>query len=144
MFLNLSILEARYISRGRLGGRTQKLFTGFLDIKGAFDNVPRALVWEKLYYRFGVTGKLLRVIMDLFAKTSAQAMANGFITKEFPIELGVLQGSVIGPTLFLLFIDDLIEELHKSTLGFPMMDFTISVLAFAHDITLLALTAKNL
>ena len=62
-----SILEARYISRERYGGRTQKLYTGCLDFKGAFDNVPRARIWKKMYYRFGVKGKLIRVIIDLSA-----------------------------------------------------------------------------
>ena len=86
-----SILEARYISRGRWGGKTQKLFAGFLDFKSAFDKVSRFRIWDKLYWRFGVTGKLLRVIRDLYTNTSAQAVVNGMITKEFPIKTGVLQ-----------------------------------------------------
>ena len=139
-----SILEARYISRGRCGGKTQKLFAGFLDFKSAFDKVPRFRIWDKLYWRFGVTGKILRVIRDLYTNTSAQAVVNGMITKEFPIKTGVLQGSVLGPTLFLLFIDDLLEKLHKSNLGIPMLDFVISVLAYADDITLLSLSVDNL
>ena len=111
---------------------------------GAFDRVPRALVWDKLCRRFGVKGKLLRVIMDLFTDTIARAMVNGYLTQKFPIESGVLQGSVLGPTLFLLFIDDLLDELQTSTLGIPMLGFSLSVLAFADDVTLLSLAKKNL
>ena len=95
-----SILEARYVVRGRFGGKTQKLYGGFLDFKGAFDSLPRVRIWRKLYWQFGVKGKLLRVVMDLFTNTTAKAMVNGLLTREFPIKSGVLQGSVLGPTLF--------------------------------------------
>ena len=138
-----SILQARYVSRGPKGGRSLKLYAAFLDFMGAFDRVPRALVWDKLCSKFGVKGKLLRVIVDLFTDTNARAMVNGYLTRNFPIESGVLQGSVLGPTLFLLFIDDLLDELQTSTLGIPMWDFVLSVLAFADDITLLSLAKKN-
>ena len=121
-----------------------KLYAAFLDFMGAFDRVPRALVWDKLCSKFGVKGKLLRVIVDLFTDTNARAMVNGYLTRNFPIESGVLQGSVLGPTLFLLFIDDLLDELQTSTLGIPMLDFVLSVLAFADDVTLLSLAKKNL
>ena len=72
-----------------------------------------------------------------------QNWVNGFLTKEFPIKYGVLQGSVLGLTLFLLFIDDLLGQLHTSNLGIPMKSFFLSVLAFADDVTLIALKTEK-
>ena len=80
-----SILQARYVSRGPLGGTTQKLYTAFLDLMSAFDRVSRALEWDKLRRRFGVKGKLLRVIIDSYTNTSARAMVNSFLTRNFRI-----------------------------------------------------------
>ena len=142
--LREAILEARYIIRGKMGGCQQRLYSAFLDLKGAFDKVPRAILWKKLYVRFGIRGKLLRVIMDLFTGVSGVAVVNGMETRQFPIDSGILQGSVLGPTLFLLFIDDLLDELHESELGIPIADFILSVLAYADDITLLALKVNKL
>ena len=71
-------------------------------------------------------------------------MINGLSTKRFPVESGVLQGSVLGPTLFILFIDDLLDELQKSNLGIQLDNITLSALAFADDIMLLALVVSNL
>ena len=139
-----AIIEARYSVRGPRNGKNQKLFAAFLDIKGAFDDVPRERIWQKLYWRFGISGKLLRVIVDLYSDTTGYAIVNGLSTRTFPINSGVLQGSVLGPTLFLLFLDDLLEELHKSELGILMGEFILSVLAFADDVTVLSLSDTNL
>ena len=44
-----AIIEARYSVRGPRNGKNQKLYVGFLDIKGAFDEVPRAKIWQKMH-----------------------------------------------------------------------------------------------
>ena len=97
-----------------------------------------------MYNRFGIRGKLLRVIIDLYTDTTGQAIVNDLYTETFTISSGVLQGSVLGPTLFLLFLDDLLEDLNKSMLGIPMGDFLFSVLAYADDVTLLSLKTNKL
>ena len=60
-----AILEARYSVHGPRSGSNQRLYAAFLDFKGAFDRVPRSRIWLKMDKRFGIRGKLLRVIIDL-------------------------------------------------------------------------------
>ena len=139
-----AILQARYNTRGPRDGTNQRLYTAFLDFKGAFDNVPRERIWQKMYDRFCIRGKLLRVIIDLYKDTTGLAIVNELYTRKFSIFSGVLQGSVLGPTLFLLFLDDLLEELHKSRIGISIGGFILSVIAYADDVTLLSLKASNL
>ena len=139
-----AILEARYVVRGPRCGKQQKLYSAFLDLEGAFDGVPRQLLWQKMDSRFGIRGKLLRVIIDLYTNTTGKATVNNLTTKRFSIHSGVLQGSALGPTLFLLFIDDLLEMLHESKLGIKMDVFILSVLAYADDITLFSVDAAKL
>ena len=139
------ILEARYCSRGKRGGSgPQKLYAAFLDFKSAFDLVPRELVWEKLRRRFGINGKLLSNVIDLFSDMKGRVQLNGSLTSSFKISTGVVQGSVLGPFLFVLFIDDLLEELQTSGYAFLFSDISIAVLAYADDLTLLSANPSGL
>ena len=62
-------LEYRYNKLGARGGRGKKrLFFIFLDLKKAFDTVPRNLLFSKLF-NAGMCGKLFRVIRNLFSRT---------------------------------------------------------------------------
>ena len=55
--------------------------------------------------RFGISVKLLRVVKDLFTNIKGKAVLNDMQTRWFSISTGIFKGSVLGPTLFLLFID---------------------------------------
>ena len=59
-------LEYRFNKIGKRGGRNKKaLYLCFLDFVKAFDKVPREYLFRKLY-QIGVTGKMLRVIQDMY------------------------------------------------------------------------------
>ena len=62
---------------------------------------------------FGVQGKTLGWIESLIAKRSQTVVLNGNSSDELPIILGVPQGSLLGPFLFLLYINDLPDSLQS-------------------------------
>ncbi len=106
------------------------IFSLFIDLKSAFDKVNHEILISKLG-DLGFDKKLIQTIKLIYSNTKASVGEQS----PFDIELGVLQGSLISPILFNLFINDLFKE--SSSLF-------LNLYAYADDIVFLVEGEQNL
>ena len=94
-----------------------------LDISKAFNRVWHAGLLHKLK-SYGISGQIFGLISSFLSNRRLQVVLDEKSSQEYPVNAGVPHGSILGPTLFLLYINDLPD------------DFICNIAIYADDTTL--------
>ena len=86
----------------------------YLDFHKAFDTVPHRRLLKKLE-AYGIKGDLLIWIENFLSGRRQRVTVNGKVSTWAEILSGIPQGSVLGPVLFVIYINDLPDELVCTT-----------------------------
>ena len=83
----------------------------FLDFAKAFDTVNKDILITKLNH-YGIRGNALNWINSYLTDRKQCVTVNGETSDFLPVNVGVPQGSILGPLLFLIYVNDLVESSH--------------------------------
>jgi hypothetical protein len=121
-------LQEKYLAKKK------DLWMAFVDLEKAFDRVPREVVWWALR-SLGVDEWIVSVIKAMYEDATTAVKLNGRESKGFKVKVGVHQGSVLSPLLFIIVLEALSQKFRG---GLPME------LLYADDLVLMAETEEKL
>jgi hypothetical protein len=110
---NLALLEVVETLYTNLDADNYCLGT-YLDLQKAFDTVDHNILLSKLSY-YGIRGNALNWFERFLNRRKQFTSVNGACSKTSVIGCGVPQGSVLGPLLFLLYVDDIQNAFTSAT-----------------------------
>ena len=114
----------------------------YLDFQKAFDKVPHKRLMLKIK-ALGISGKIYEWISDWLRNREQRVVLLGSCSRWIKVKSGVPQGSVLGPLLFLIYINDIDELVSSNLLKFADDTKIVSVVSNKNDIDKLQQDLRN-
>lgn len=122
-----------------------KLYALFIDFARAFPSIPHKKLWHKLF-QIGVSGKFIQILRHLYESSATKIRLQDGYSEEIPMTEGLLQGEVLSPLLFSLYISDIEDILKEFGVAGITIDsnLEIQILLYADDMVVLSATKLGL
>ena len=105
-------LQEKYLAANK------RLYMAFVDLEKVFDRVPRKVIWWALR-KFGVEKWIVTLVQRMYANARSRVRVGEGYSEEFEVKVGVHQGSVLSPLLFIIVLEALLRQFRS---GVPWED----------------------
>ena len=105
-------LQEKYLAANK------RLYMAFVDLEKAFDQVPWKVIWWALR-KLGLEESIVRLVQGMYTNELSCVRVGEGYSEEFEVKVGVHQGSVLRPLLFIIVLEALSREFRS---GVPWED----------------------
>jgi hypothetical protein len=150
--LGSSTLDAVFVLRTLINFVCKKhrtpLHAAFIDLRKAFPSVARGALFERLR-DIGVPTPLILAIRSFYQLNVSRLRIGSFLSRPFLVSLGLLEGSILSPILFIIIFSFVWDFVKPSPFPAPDDDSelkldSIWILAFADDLVILSPSRRKL
>jgi exonuclease III len=117
--------------------RKTPVFACFLDLSQAFDLVSYDILWDKLQ-KAHLPFELINILKYWYRNQVNSVRWDGALSGSYRLDCGVRQGGLSSPTLFNLYVNDLIGELGGARVGCHVDGVCVNNISYADDMVLLS------
>ena len=96
-------LQEKHLEKGKI------LYLAFVDLEKAFDRVPREVLWWAMR-RLHIPEWLVRTVKAMYSLATSRVRIDNSYSDSFEVQVGVHQGSVLSPLLFIIVLEALSQE----------------------------------
>ena len=100
-------LQKKHLVAGKL------LYLAFIDLEKAFDRVPREMIWWSMR-KLKIDEWLVRIVQSMYKEVRSRVRVGDEYSNSFDVRVGVHQGSVLSPLLYVIVLQALSMELRKN------------------------------
>ena len=122
MFALRQMVEKRLEMQGRMA-------VGFVNLEKAFDTVPREIVMATMRW-VGVPEAEAMMVEAMYERTKGRVVVGSGLSEEFPVNIGLSQGSALSPLLFIMMMEIISRKINtKDILGKKMYADDLAIIA---------------
>ena len=99
-------LQEKHLSMVDSNDKDLTLYFAFVDLEKAFDRVPRKVLWWAMR-TLGIPESIVRVVQAMYNNARSKVRVGSKCSEEFEVGVGVHQGSVLSPLLFIIVLEAL-------------------------------------
>ena len=121
----------------------EKNYSGciFIDFSRAFDSIDHGILAEKLKL-YGLDENVLNFMKNYMSCRRQSTVVNGFCSTQEEITFGTAQGSILGPLIFILYVNDIFDSLGPEASIHMYADDTL-LMCKADDIQVVTVKAQK-
>lgn len=128
--------------------KRKNVYLAFIDLEKAFDKVPREKLWQIMRKR-KINEKMVKNIESIYKHNKSYVRTRNMNSTTFTTKEGIRQGGALSPTLFIIFMDEIIKKcrrkIKQTFVGYRNMEqIYISECAYADDIVLVSNNEREL
>ena len=109
-----------------------------LDAEKAFDKLNHEILFNKLYYKYGIKGDMWVLLRNMYREMTTQVKWDNHLSENIDVNQSIQQGETLSTSLYKCYNNAILDSVTESCLGSHIGTISVAAPTCADDILILA------